>query len=117
MNWHWLCNIVKPVMVDEALGKLATDGNCRISPMRLDLGTLLVDTQAVMVDEWLYHNMDNTDNDADLHHCEKAWKATVKACVSDKEEKKNTAKLVAVKVASSKMQQLVHGFQGVLTLL
>jgi hypothetical protein len=70
MNWRHLRNIVKPV-VDEASGKLAMDGNRRTSPMRLDLGTLLVDTRALCVDERLYYEMDKTYDDADLHRCKK----------------------------------------------
>jgi hypothetical protein len=54
--------------------------------------------------------MDKTDDNADLRHCVKEWKkAMVKACVSDKEEKKNPAKLVAAKVPSSKMKSHILG--------
>jgi hypothetical protein len=96
--------------MDEALGKLVIDGNWRTLPMRLDLGTLLVDTRAMRVDEWLYYNMDKNDNTADLFHCEKAWKkATMKAPASDKEEKKNPAKMVTAKVTSNKVKQLIIG--------
>jgi hypothetical protein len=41
-----------------------------------------------------------------------AVKATVKACVSDKEEKKNPAKLVAVKVLSSRVKQHIMWCRG-----
>ncbi len=39
------------LIVDDALGQLAMDGGWRTTPMRLHLGSLLVDTKTVRVDE------------------------------------------------------------------
>jgi hypothetical protein len=86
------------------------DGNWRNLAMRLDLRALLVNMRAARVDKWSYYDMDKTNGAADLFHCEKTWKKdTNKACVSDKEEKKNPAKIVAAKVTSSKVKQLFIG--------
>jgi hypothetical protein len=49
MKWHRLQAMVKPI-VDVALGKLVMDGSWRDAPMKIDLGSMLVDTKTVNVD-------------------------------------------------------------------
>ena len=74
MNWRRLRKMAVPI-VDEALGRLAMDANWQKSPMRIDLGTMLVDNKRVRVDENSYfesRNNDDTDS-MDLKRSEKLW--------------------------------------------
>jgi hypothetical protein len=74
MDWHHLSNIAKPIR-DDALGRLAINGGSwRTTPMHLQLGSMLVDTKRVRVDEQSYFHIKKEDNIGDMQHCEHAWK-------------------------------------------
>jgi hypothetical protein len=75
MNWRRLRNMAWPI-VDEALGRLAMDGNWQKSPMRMSLGSMLVDNKRVHVDENSYFELQNEgDTDSmDLELSENLWK-------------------------------------------
>jgi hypothetical protein len=74
MNWRRLRNMARPI-VDEALGRLAMDGNWQKSPMRIDLGIMLVDNKRLRVDEnSFFETQNNGDSDSkDLERSEKLW--------------------------------------------
>ncbi len=48
VNWRRLRNMARPI-VDEALGRLAIDGGWRNTPMKIQLGSMLVDQKKVRV--------------------------------------------------------------------
>jgi hypothetical protein len=62
-------------IVDEALGRLAIDGGWRNTPMKIHLGSMLVDQKKVRVCERSYFQMEKEDDGADLQRCEKIWVA------------------------------------------
>ena len=74
MNWRRLRNMAWPI-VDEALGRLAMDGNWQNSPMRMSLGSMLVDNKRVRVDENSYFELQNNgdSNSMDLKRSENLW--------------------------------------------
>ena len=74
MNWTRLRKMAMPI-VDEALGRLAMDGNWQKCAMTIDLGTMLVDNKRVRVDENSYfETQNNSDTDSmDLKRSENLW--------------------------------------------
>lgn len=91
MNWRRLRNMAQPI-VDDALGRLAIDGSWRTTPMRLQLGSMLVDAKRVRVDERSYFEMDKQDDSGDLRSCERAWKKTEFKRVSETAYEKTPSK-------------------------
>jgi hypothetical protein len=73
LNWRHLRNMARPI-VDEAIGKLAMSGLWEDNPMRLQLGSLLVDNKRVRIDEKSYFEMPKDGDTADLERCSKKWK-------------------------------------------
>jgi hypothetical protein len=59
-------------VVDEQLAKLAMAGKWKQKPIRLDLGTLLLDNAVICFDKQLYEEMEK-DGSKDLLQCEVAW--------------------------------------------
>jgi hypothetical protein len=92
--------MAKPI-IDDALGKLTMYGSWRTTTMRLHLGSMLVDTNDVWVDEWSYYEMEKHDDLGDMICCEKAWEKSAKKCVSNQDAKKNPAKILAAKIICS----------------
>jgi hypothetical protein len=73
LNWHPLCNMARSI-INEAIGKLAMSGLWENNPMRLQLGSLLVNNKRVRIDEKSYFEMPKDDDTADLERCSKKWK-------------------------------------------
>jgi hypothetical protein len=71
LNWKRLRNMAQPV-VDEQLAKLAMSGKWTKQPIRLELGTLLLDNGVIRFDKESYDGMDK-DSKKDMLQCEKAW--------------------------------------------
>jgi hypothetical protein len=71
LNWKRLRNMAYPV-VDEQLAKIVMEGKWQNKPLRVDLGTLLLDNSTIRIDKDSYTEMDK-DNKADLVQCEVAW--------------------------------------------
>jgi hypothetical protein len=90
LNWRRLRNMARPI-VDEAIGRLAMSGLWEKSPMRLQLGSLLVDNKRVRIDENSYFEMPKDDDSADLERCSKKWKEGGGQRVQKKINDENTA--------------------------
>jgi hypothetical protein len=73
MNWKRLRMMAQPI-VDEQLGKLAMDQSWRTTPMKLSLGSLVVDTSVVRIDEASYNEMHPFGSATDMDAIEKVWK-------------------------------------------
>jgi hypothetical protein len=71
LNWKRLRTMAYPV-VDEQLAKLAMAGKWKQKPIRLDLGTLLLDNTVIRFDKQSYVEMEK-DGSKDLLQCEVAW--------------------------------------------
>jgi hypothetical protein len=72
LNWRRLRNMAQPI-VDEQLGKLAMNQKWRDTPVKLHLGSLLVDTDVVRIDEASYYNMCPKGDNSDMDEIEGAW--------------------------------------------
>jgi hypothetical protein len=90
LNWRRLRNMARPI-VDEAIGKLAMSGLWEKNPMRLHLGSLLVDNKRVCIDEQSYFEMPKDDDTADLERCSKKWKEGGEPRFQKKNSDENTA--------------------------
>jgi hypothetical protein len=73
LNWRRLRTMARPI-VDEALGRLAMSGLWKTKPIRVSLGSLVIDNKRVRIDENSYFEMDKTDDIQDLERCDKQWK-------------------------------------------
>jgi hypothetical protein len=71
LNWKRLRTMAQPV-VDEQLAKLAMAGKWKKHPIRLQLGTLLLDNTTIRFDKESYKEMAH-DRKEDLEQCEVAW--------------------------------------------
>jgi hypothetical protein len=90
MNWRHLHNMAQTI-VDNALGRLAIDGSLNMTLMHLQLGSMLVDTNRVRVDEQSYFDMKKKITPAtwSMHWEEHAWKKAEFKCVCDSAYKKH----------------------------
>jgi hypothetical protein len=77
LNWKRLRNMAQPV-VDEQLAKLAMEGKWKRSVVKLDLGFLLLDKDAIRFDKESYKEMEK-DGAKDLLQCEVAWDRKVES--------------------------------------
>jgi hypothetical protein len=71
LNWKRLRTMAQPV-VDEQLAQLAMAGKWKKQPIRLSLGTLLLDNSTIRFDKDSYDEMEQ-DREKDLDQCEVAW--------------------------------------------
>jgi hypothetical protein len=69
LDMKCLHNMAQPI-VDDALGHWAIDGSWRTTPMMIQLGSVLVDTKKVRVDEHSYFQMEKYDDTTDLERCQ-----------------------------------------------
>jgi hypothetical protein len=100
LNWRRLRNMAQPI-VDEQLGKLAMNQSWRDTPMKLNLGSLLVDTKVVRIDEASYYDMSPNGDATDMDVIEATWKKSksgekrVSMGTGEKEdERKKKAKVI-----------------------
>ena len=71
LNWRRLRNMAMPI-IDEQLSKVALSGIWKDKPVRVDLGTLMLDNNVVRFDEASYREM-TKNNKQDMDHCVLAW--------------------------------------------
>ena len=71
LNWKRLRNMAWPI-VNHQLAKIANDGKWKTQPVRVDLGTLMLDNSVIRFDPGSYIEMEK-DNTKDLKSCETAW--------------------------------------------
>jgi hypothetical protein len=71
LNWKRLRNMAQPI-VDEQLAHLALMGNWENKPIKVNLGTMMLDNQTIRFDPHSYHEMEK-DNKKDLVQCQAAW--------------------------------------------
>ena len=71
LNWRRLRNMAMPI-VDEQLSKVALDGFWKVKPVRVNLGTLLLDNNVVRFDKASYREM-TKDDQKDMDNCVVAW--------------------------------------------
>jgi hypothetical protein len=71
LNWRRLQTMARPI-VDEQLSKIVLNGIWKKSHLRVDLGTLVLDSAVVQYNKHSYDDM-NKDDKEDMKQCKVAW--------------------------------------------
>ena len=71
LNWKRLRNMAWPI-VDHQLAKIAIEGKWKTQPVRVNLGTLMLDNTVIRFDPNSYNEMEKDDK-KDLESCKTAW--------------------------------------------
>jgi hypothetical protein len=75
LNWKQLRNMAKPI-VNFQLSKIAFEGSWKTKPVRINLGTILLDNTVIRFDPSSYHEMEKNDK-KDMEQCEVAWRKKI----------------------------------------
>jgi hypothetical protein len=71
LNWKRLRNMAQPI-VDKKLAHLALCGNWENKPIKVNLGTMMLDNQTIRFNPHSYHEMEK-DNKKYVVQCQVAW--------------------------------------------
>ena len=87
LNWKRLRSMAMPIM-DEQLSRIVLDGMWKKKPVRVNLGTLMLDNNVVRFDRQSYNEMEKNEK-VDMAQCEIAWGKKIALEIKKREMEKH----------------------------